>query len=239
MASSAATRPHAPAHDAPSHGASTHGASTHGASTHGAARVSARIGPNAIIQTAATLVDRMGAAEATALLRASTQWSLDHLPEAMVDEGEVTALVAAVMARHPGPAGEAIMRESGERTADYLLRVRIPRVAQRVIALLPPRLGLRLLLSAITRNSWTFAGSATFAVERDAMHTTRFSLAGCPVCRGMSATAPACHYYAATVERLVRAIVAPAAVVVEEECEAMGAPRCRFRIALTQAAAPH
>jgi divinyl protochlorophyllide a 8-vinyl-reductase len=118
------------------------------------------------------------------------------------------------------------------RTADYLLRIRIPRFAQRVLALLPARLGLRLLLTAITRNSWTFAGSAAFAVERDASHTTRFSLTGCPVCRGMSADAPACHYYAATVERLVRAIVAPNAMVVEEECEAMGASRCRFRIAL-------
>jgi divinyl protochlorophyllide a 8-vinyl-reductase len=213
-------------------------ATSHGAPTQDACGVAARIGPNAIIQTAAALVDRVGAAEATALLQATTQWSLDHLPETMVDEREVTALVAAVMARHPGPAGEAIMCESGVRTADYLLRVRIPRLAQRVLALLPPRFGLRLLLSAITRNSWTFAGSATFSVERDPSHTTRFSLVGCPVCRGMSASAPACHYYASTVERLVRAILAPSAQVVEEECEAMGASRCRFRIALTPDAAP-
>lgn len=236
MAPSTTAGAHAPAHapaDAPAHGARGSGDGFH------APRVpAARIGPNAIIQTAAALADRVGAAESNALLRASTSWTLDHLPEVMVDEREVTALVAAVMARHPGAAGEAIMRDSGVRTADYLLRVRIPRLAQRVLGVLPAGVALRLLLSAITRHSWTFAGSAAFAVERGADGVTRFSLTGCPVCRGLSATAPVCHYYAATVERLVRAIIAPLARVEEECCEAAGGASCRFRINLAPGAAP-
>ena len=199
---------------------------------HGAAPGGARIGPNAIIQTAATLVDRVGAAEATAILTAATPWRLDHLPTEMVDEREVTALMRGVAEHFTVADAEAIMREAGIRTGDYLLRVRIPRFAQRVLGILPRRLGLRLLLSAITRNSWTFAGSAQFEVVRDGEGTTTFSLRGCPVCRGQTAPAPICHYYAATVEHLVSTIVARHARVREVTCEAVGGAACRFEVRL-------
>ncbi len=43
------------------------------------------------------------------------------------------------------------------------------------------------------------------------------------------ATAPLCDYYAATFERLFRALVHPRAVVVETACEACGADACRWR----------
>ncbi len=192
----------------------------------------ARIGPNAIIQTVATLVDRVGASETTAILSAATAWRLDHLPTEMVDERDVTALMRGVVEHFSVVDAEAIMREAGVRTADYLLRVRIPGVAQRILGILPRRIGLRLLLSAITKHSWTFAGSAEFVVQRDAAGTTTFSLRGCPVCRGMTAHEPVCHYYAATVEHLVSTIVVRRARVREVACEAAGGPECRFVITL-------
>lgn len=203
-------------------------ASPEASASHGVAR----IGPNAIIQTAATLVDRVGAAETTAILTAATPWRLDRLPSEMVDERDVTALMRGVAEHFSAVDAEAIMREAGVRTADYLLRVRIPRVAQRVLGLLPRQLGLRLLLSAITKHSWTFAGSAEFVVQRHRDQGTTFTLRGCPVCRGMTAASPVCHYYAATVEHLVSTIVVRQARVRELTCEAMGAASCRFAITL-------
>jgi divinyl protochlorophyllide a 8-vinyl-reductase len=44
----------------------------------------------------------------------------------------------------------------------------------------------------------------------------------------VQAPAPVCDYYAATFEGLFRALVHPAARVVETECEACGAPACIF-----------
>lgn len=202
--------------------------------------VSARIGPNAIIQTAAAVAEFAGADEAAALL-ASTSWSLQRLPRHMVDEQEVSALMRAVADRFPGASGHRIARDAGERTADYLLRVRIPRGAQWLLARLPRRLSLRLLLGAIRRHAWTFAGSARFVVSgRDGAggSDATFSLIGCPVCRGRHATDPACTYYAATVERLVQAIVQPTASVREERCEALGHDACRFAIHLAPARPP-
>ncbi|HEX4931967.1 MAG TPA: bacteriochlorophyll 4-vinyl reductase, partial [Gemmatimonadaceae bacterium] len=192
----------------------------------------ARIGPNAIIQTAATLVDRVGAAEAAALLSATTPWRLDHLPTEMVDERDFSALMRGVLDHYSVVQAEAIMRESGIRTGDYLLRVRIPRLAQHLLGALPRRLGLRLLLSAITRNAWTFAGSAQFVVMHDARGVTAFELRGCPACRGLAGDRPVCHYYAATVEHLVSSIVARQARVREVTCEAAGGAACRFEIQL-------
>lgn len=191
----------------------------------------ARIGPNAIIQVAASIVAHAGAAEAEQLL-ATTSWTLHRLPSAMVDERDVTALMAAVMTRFPGTPGMRILGESGVRTADYLLRARIPRIAQWLLARLPARLALRALLAAIAKHAWTFAGSARFVVTRDTAGRIGFSLLGCPVCRGRSANTPTCAYYAATVERLVRVILAPRATVREVRCEAMGHEACHFTIEL-------
>lgn len=191
----------------------------------------ARIGPNAIIQLAAAVVELASPREAEQVL-AATSWTLHRLPHSMVDECEVTALMRTVAERFPDDHAMRIVRDAGVRTADYLLRARIPRVAQRVLALLPRRLALRALLAAIRRHAWTFAGSARFAVARGAKEDCGFALIGCPVCRGRRTDHPICAYYASTVERLVQALIAPSASVHETQCEAMGASACRFSIVL-------
>lgn len=192
----------------------------------------ARIGPNAIIQTAAALRARHGDAVAEELLAESTPWRLDALPGAMVDENEVGALVRAVIARYPGHEGHAIMSDSGVRTAHYLLRVRIPALAQRVMRVLPRGIALRMLMSAISRHSWTFAGSAQFDVSRLTRNGGAFALISCPMCRGLAARAPQCHYYAATFEEIIRRIITRSAMVREVECEAAGGACCRFVISM-------
>jgi len=200
-----------------------------------------RIGPNAITRVAEVLPRWLGAPGTQALLEAAGLARHLHAPpEHMVDEDEVRALHAALRARLGAPLAREVARAAGRATADYLLAHRIPRPLQALLARLPARWAARVLLAAITRHAWTFAGSGRFAARvLDAArpdHTGRPSRSAMleiranPLCRGVAAEAPACDYYAATFERLFRALVHAEAVVVETECEACGGAACRFDI---------
>ena len=158
--------------------------------------------------------------------RAGLAHRLSTPPEGMVDEAEVVALHGALRASMPVTEAEAVAADAGRRTAAYLLAHRIPRVMRALLPHLPARLAARILLGAIGRHAWTFAGSGRFAVLRG--FPVRFTIAGNPMARGMRAEHPACAYYAATFQGLFRALVHPATDVVETQCEAMGASPCVF-----------
>jgi divinyl protochlorophyllide a 8-vinyl-reductase len=189
----------------------------------------ARIGPNAIVRVAEAVRAQAGEAAAARLfLRAGLADYLIHPPQHMVDEGEVAALHHALREAFDGERARRLSRSAGERTGAYLLAHRIPRPVQVLLRLLPAPLAARMLLSAIRRHAWTFAGSGRFWAS--AGRPVRLAIAGNPMCRGVLSAAPACDYYAATFERLFRALVHPRARVVEAACEAMGAPACRFEV---------
>jgi divinyl protochlorophyllide a 8-vinyl-reductase len=190
---------------------------------------SARIGPNAITQLAAALEARLGPARTAGVFEAAGLGRYRAAPPAaMVPESEVTDLHRALRAALDPDEREAVCRDAGERTADYLLAHRIPRPVQRILRLLPARLASRALLAAISRHSWTFAGSGRFGVEPG--NPLLLSIRGCALCRGASVDAPDCAYYAATFERLYRVLVSPRARAREVDCEARGATACRFEI---------
>jgi divinyl protochlorophyllide a 8-vinyl-reductase len=188
-----------------------------------------RIGPNAILQVLAALRAQHGEAVAVDILRrAGLAAVVEHPPEHMVAEREVIALHGGVR-RHLGPdAARAVMVEAGIGTGDYLLAHRIPALAQRVLSASPARLASRMLLAAISRHTWTFAGSGecTFSSGHPVLVTIR----DCPACRGEHTAAPLCDYYAKTFERLYGVLVHPAARVRETTCIASGADACRFEI---------
>jgi len=189
----------------------------------------ARIGPNAVIQLVAAMQARWGERFAESLLAEATEYTPDTLPEAMIDEGEARALAHLLLDRVGAAAALPVLRDAGHRTADYLLAHRIPPPAQWVIRLLPRRLGLRLLLAAITRHAWTFAGSGRFVV-RWVGTWPALVFEGCTMCRGLHGDRPMCDYYAGTFERLLAVLISPTASVVEVECQALGAATCRFRL---------
>jgi divinyl protochlorophyllide a 8-vinyl-reductase len=187
----------------------------------------ARIGPNAVTRLAEALVAMRGAGAARPVFeRAGLAHRLSTPPERMVDEAEVIALHAALRGSLPPGEAEAIAWEAGRRTAAYLLAHRIPKPMRVVLPRLPARLAAWILLTAIGRHAWTFAGSGRFAVLGGM--PVRFSIVGGPLARGLCADRPACGYYAATFEGLFRALVHPASRVVETQCEACGAPACVF-----------
>lgn len=196
------------------------------------AAVAGRIGPNAIIQTAAALRERVGDPRALALVQGATGYALDAMPTEMVDEAEVNRLVRRLRAELDPALFEAVLRDSGVRTAEYLMANRIPRPVQWLMALLPAPLALRVLLAGIMRHAWTFAGTARVTLVRPAGEATRMVIAHCPMCRDLEAHTPACHFYAGTLEHLLVRLVTPRARVRELTCEALGAPACEFKLAL-------
>jgi divinyl protochlorophyllide a 8-vinyl-reductase len=193
------------------------------------AGVAGRIGPNAIIRVAEVLRERLGG-DATARLfgLAGLAAYVDHLPEAMVDETEVTHLHAVLRESLGDATAAQVAREAGTRTGNYLLAHRIPKPVQALLKLLPAPLAARVLLGAITRHAWTFAGSGAFSAVPG--RPVRLTIRDNPMCRGLRSDVPACDFYAATFERLFRALVHPQARVVETACEACGDDACRFEV---------
>jgi divinyl protochlorophyllide a 8-vinyl-reductase len=192
----------------------------------------ARIGPNAILQVVEALRYRYGDDVTAAVFDAAgLSGHLASPPESMVDERDVIALHGALRARFAVPELEAVLRDAGRTTGDYLLANRIPRAAQVLLKGLPAALASRVLLQAIGRHSWTFAGSGAFSASpaRGGRPLT-VSISDCPMCRGVAAAAPVCDYYAATFERLFRALVHRDAAVAETACAARGDRACVFSI---------
>jgi len=201
-------------------------AAAHGIDACGA---TARIGPNAILRVAEALRRAGGAAiERRVFHEARLDGYVGAPPDRMVDEAEVTRLHHALRVTLGEANARAISIDAGRATGDYLLANRIPKPVQILLKPMPSRLAARVLLQAISRHAWTFAGSGTFTARPG--RPVHFEIRNNPICRGMLANAPVCDYYAATFERLFRELVDRRADVVELECEATGADACRFEI---------
>jgi divinyl protochlorophyllide a 8-vinyl-reductase len=188
-----------------------------------------RIGPNAITRVAEVLPARVGSSATRDLFQAAGL--LHHLlqpPQAMVQEAEVRQLHGTLRQQLGAEAAREVSAAAGRATASYLLAHRIPHAVQLLLRVLPARLAARVLLAAVSRHAWTFAGSGQFSAQpgRPVLLRIRHN----PLCQGLATTAPACHYYAATFERLFQVLVHAKAQVVEVACEACGDAECRFEV---------
>ena len=191
--------------------------------------VAGRIGPNAIIRVAEALPGYVGTDVTHGLFEsAGLAGYLLAPPQQMVDETEVARLHAALHRALGGGLAGQVARDAGRRTADYLLAHRIPKPVQVLLKWLPAPLAVRVLLSAIRRHAWTFAGSGEFTAR--AGRPVQLQIRGNPMCRDLRSDTPACDFYAATFERLFRVLVHPASSVIETACEACGDDACRFEI---------
>jgi divinyl protochlorophyllide a 8-vinyl-reductase len=188
-----------------------------------------RIGPNAITRVAETLDAQLGRQPACDVFAvAGLTGYLLSPPTEMVDEADVTRLHQALRAELGGGVAAEVARDAGRRTADYLLANRIPRPVQWSLKHLPPALASRILLSAIGKHAWTFAGSGTFTAAPG--RPVVLAIRGNPLCAGQRSDEPVCDFYAATFERLFQVLVHPATQVEETACEARGDDACRFEL---------
>jgi divinyl protochlorophyllide a 8-vinyl-reductase len=188
-----------------------------------------RIGPNAVIRLVEALDAVESRAVTTRLFRsADLEPYVVKPPEAMIPEEEVTVLHRRLRSEMGLSHAASVSWIAGLRTADYLLANRIPKPVQRVLKLLPARLAAIVLLKAIGRNAWTFAGSARFSWKGGVPIVVSFE--DCPLCRYDRSAAPCCQYYAATFEGLFRELIDSDAKVTETSCIAAGSNACRFEI---------
>ncbi len=152
-------------------------------------------------------------------------------PQHMVQEAEVRALHTVLRQTLGVPLAATVAREAGHRTALYLLAHRIPQPVQRLLKAMPARWAARLLLAAITRHAWTFAGSGQFAAQLVPQgRGVQLRIAHNPLCLGLHSDSPACDFYAATFEHLFATLVHRQARVHESACEACGSPACCFDV---------
>ncbi|MEO0384832.1 MAG: bacteriochlorophyll 4-vinyl reductase [Pseudomonadota bacterium] len=174
-----------------------------------------RIGPNAVLQVFNALEERQGAQEVTRLAKlAGLTHYREQAPATMVDERDVVALHRAVRSRMTVNEGDQVLWRAGERTADYILANRIPKAVQVLLRALPAKPASRLLLKAIAKNAWTFAGSGTFAFTAGKPAT--LTLADCPACTEVYRQDERCLYYAATLQGLFQALVHPRARIEDD-----------------------
>lgn len=197
-----------------------------------AAPAEARIGPNAVLQLAHAVDAALGRRATRSVFAASGALDLlEHPPEAMLDERVAARLHRAAVGQLGPQTAQRVLRDAGLRTAAYLLANRIPRLAQAVLRHLPAPFAARLLLTAVGRNAWTFAGSGRFEATLGppitvAIHRNPLAVPGCP-------------WHGAVFEGLFRALVHPRATVRHTECCALGEDACRFAIDLPRREARH
>ncbi|EFO81957.1 bacteriochlorophyll 4-vinyl reductase [Oscillochloris trichoides DG-6] len=190
----------------------------------------AKIGPNSIIQTIAALREVYPAEELPTLLAGGAEIYLSELPHEMIPEEQFHALVALLTPRLGVERAGDILFRSGERTADYVRANRIPGPFQALVGILPAPLGLRLLLLAISKHAWTFAGSGKFS-----FHLGRgpWLSIGKPVDRDTSAIAAVlCRYYCGAFTQLLRRVVNSRITLRETTCQARGGAACVYQIVL-------
>ncbi len=184
-----------------------------------------RVGPNAVTRLAEALRDRLGEGAAEAVFeRAGARALLAEPPAGMVDQGAVAALHRALFAALAADDAAAVAAEAGVRTARYLLAHRIPGPAQALLRALPAPPAARLLLRAIRRNAWTFAGSGRCRIRAGRPH--RIVIEANPL------AVPGCPWHRAVFGELFRTLVSPHVTVSHRRCCADGAPECRFELAV-------
>jgi divinyl protochlorophyllide a 8-vinyl-reductase len=187
-----------------------------------------RIGPNAVTRLAEALVAQHGQATCADIFRScGLEHHLAAPPTDMVPDADVARLHLAMRAMLGPSRAAAVSEEAGRLTAAYLLEHRIPRVAQRLLAQLPPLLALRLLLPAIAAHAWTFAGAGAFSYS---LKPLVLSLHGAPVSRLITSDTPVCQYYAATFAGLFSALLRRPVRVRESACQARGDRTCLFDV---------
>jgi len=192
-----------------------------------------KIGPNAITQLHTSLLHRLGDSATREIFNAARLGHyIDNPPEVMIDEYEVARLHRQVRVHFLDRRAREIMTCAGDRTGQYILANRIPRIVVFMLRHLPARWSARLLQKAIARHAWTFAGSGEFSIGRE--HTGGRALVASihhnPAVALETADRPICDWHAAVFRRLYRELVSEKTTVVETRCCATGAVACRFRI---------
>ena len=189
-----------------------------------AAQPGAQVGPNAVLQTATALRTLVGEAECRAVFaRAGLVHHLDLPPSRMLPQDEAAQLFAAILEHFPTEDAKRILHEAGRLTGEYILANRIPELARTILPRLPVFLSSRLLMQAIARHAWTFAGSG--AVTISLRWPVSIRIGNNPL------ATPGCPWHLAVFETLFRNLVSANTVFIHTDCCCHGTScRSEFRL---------
>lgn len=194
-------------------------------------RHDAVVGPNAIVQTGHAVRALLGQdIEQRVFASAGLTHYMALTPAEMVDENDAYLLFASVRSQLDPDFANTVLADAGRRTARYIIANRIPSPVKRALAILPAALGSRMLLSAIYKNAWTFAGSGDVSVRRGARMS--FAITGNPL------ATPGCPWHLATFEELFSLLISPRVRVRHTRCCARGDSLCEFSIAFSKEPLP-
>lgn len=183
------------------------------------------IGPNAVLQLMSPL--RRAAGEAAlhdVFNRARVAHWLSQPPLAMVPEQPVLDLFLSVLEELGPEDGARVLTEAGAGTARYIMSNRIPGPVRLLLRALPPRPAGALLLRAIERHAWTFAGSGECRTE----HTRRFTL----VIRNNPLATPDCPWHQGVLQTMFQSLVSRRCSLHYSNCGTRACTCCRFDIEL-------
>jgi divinyl protochlorophyllide a 8-vinyl-reductase len=189
----------------------------------------ARIGPNAIIQTGQALSAFYGPGVARLIFEAAgLGHNIGALPTTMLNEHEPVALFAAIHAMLPRAEADRVLAEAGHRTGHYILENRIPPIARQILPKLPAGLSSRLLVSAIARHAWTFAGSGRFEGRVTGWNRPVVTL----VIAANPLATPGCPWHGAVFHRLFASLCGDVTSVRHTQCCARGDGACITQLGL-------
>lgn len=185
------------------------------------------VGPNAVLQLCAPLRDTGGEDLLEDVFRrAGLSRYLASPPLAMVPQEQARSLFGAVREFLGPEAGNQVLRQAGAGTAEYVMANRIPAVARGLLRVLPPRPAARLLLAAIQRHAWTFAGSGV-CQGRQSDRSAILEIKHNPL------VTPGCAWHTGVLETMFQRLVSRKASLQHVACEGRGSRCCRFEIRIS------
>ncbi|WP_083872986.1 bacteriochlorophyll 4-vinyl reductase [Agrobacterium albertimagni] len=187
----------------------------------------ARIGPNSLTQTGQALAALFGEKTARRIFdRAGIGHRYADPPGTMLDEREPQRLFAVLRDTLSKEDATHVLAEAGHRTGHYLLAIRIPKPARRLLPHLPTAITARLLVRAISAHAWTFAGSGRFSAEVRGWRQPVVQLA----IQNNPLATPGCPWHGAVFERLFATLTATHVSVLHPRCQAKGNDCCEWMI---------
>jgi divinyl protochlorophyllide a 8-vinyl-reductase len=185
-----------------------------------------QVAPELVRDVVTAVQDRHGSAAATALLQAAGLQALPG-PGQSIDQSIARDLHRALRRTMPDDCVD-VLYQAGQATADALISTQLSPRAMTMLKTGPWTVAAWLLGRWARQNSWTFAGSGKFVP----LARLEFDLSDNPLIAGESADSPLCLFHEALFERMFQRLVEPNLICREVSCAGMGAPSCRFVVAL-------
>lgn len=185
--------------------------------------IEARIGPNSVLQLEQALIETGGRALASRIFaEAGFIHLLKDRPNGMIDETIPALLFKTLFSAMRNDSARRIAARAGDLTGEYILKHRIPGPARILLKTLPPEWAAPILLKAIARHAWTFAGSGRCTVETG--KPAVITIYSNPLAM------PGCVWHRGVFETLFRSLISRQAQVHHMTCCNDRSPDCKFTI---------